>query len=770
LSSPISKDKSIRNILLKSSNSALLQIATFLCGFFTARSQVLGSLSPLGVAFSAGVSGEYTLTAAAGALLGYLIPNGGTDNIRYMGATALAAFSLWLIQSHIKKEYKPILSSSCSGLAIFGIAMVLWWADEAPIALPEIAGESLLAAGGAYFFADCSSVLQSKRKILTSHEVASAAVSITLLLTSFIEFQIFDISPARIGAVVVLLFAARYGKEHFGTIAGVTAGFAVYLADPNYTSAAVGFALGGLIGGLFSPIGKFGVCVGFVIANGLVAITSFDHAMLPLLYEALSATLIYMACPTTVNRFFGRIFSPPPEHSLVEGLRNNMVMRLSFAAEAVQDVSQTVEEVSGKLKRLHAPTFERVFEQTEQAACCSCSMRIFCWESNRGETLSALLAATKLLRTNGAVNTNDLPDSFFRICVRPDRLLDALAENFADYLAKDSAQRRLDEIRTVIAEQFDGVSDMLSGLSEEFKHAQRYDYVTADQIHTLLHSFDLNPVDISCRIDPYDRMTIEIRLDIADRTKVNRGALIRTINQQCDREFEAPTLTESERTLLITLSEKAAYTIDFGVAQLNHNQNKLCGDAYNHFFDGKGRFVMIVSDGMGKGGRAAVDGAMASGLMARLLKAGFDPDSSLKIVNSAMMYKSTDESLATLDVTVFDLFGGQADFYKAGAPATLLRKNGKAGIAQGETLPAGILQGVSFDRSSVTLDKGDIVVMMSDGAVCDGTDWIGVELEIWKRGTAQDLAEHLADYARRRCPEGQDDDITVAVAILEKGY
>ena len=47
---------------------------------------------------------------------------------------------------------------------------------------------------------------------------------------------------------------------------------------------------------------------------------------------------------------------------------------------------------------------------------------------------------------------------------------------------------------------------------------------------------------------------------------------------------------------------------------------------YKYFYDGKGHFIMILSDGMGTGGRAAVDGAMASGLMARLLKAGFGYD------------------------------------------------------------------------------------------------------------------------------------------------
>ncbi|MBR6549118.1 MAG: SpoIIE family protein phosphatase [Clostridia bacterium] len=770
MSLPISKERNLKDGLRKGGSLLVWQFTAFLCGFFTARSHVLGALSPLGIAFATGVSSEYTLTAAAGALFGYLLPNGSADNIRYMGATALASFTVWVLHNHIKNEYKALFSALCSGGSLLGVMLALFFAGEATISLPSIVGESLLAAGGAYFFACFSATLQRGNKILTIHQITTGAISVTLLLASLMELSLFELSPARIIGVTIILFAARYGKEQLASIAGIAVGFSVFLANPDYTAAALGLVLGGLIGGIFSPVGKFGVCVGFVVANGLVAIVGFDRTMLPLLYECFISALIFMVSPTKINQFFSRIFSPPPEQTLVEGLRNNMVMRLSFAAEAVQDVSQTVEEVAGKLKRINAPTFENVFQQTEQIACQSCSMRIFCWESNRGETLSALLSATKKLRTCSTVSTDDLPDGFFRICVRPDRVLDALAEQFADYLAKDSAQRRLDEIRTVIAEQFQGVADMLTGLSEEFRHSQRYDQATADSIYTVFHTFELTPTDVSCRIDRFDRMTAEIRLDSTDGGKVSRAALLRALEQQCSRTFEVPTLTELGESLLITLSEKAEFSVDFGVAQFKHNQNKLCGDAYHQFYDGHGRFIMLVSDGMGKGGRAAVDGAMASGLMARLFKAGFEPDSALKIVNSAMLYKSTDESLATVDLTVIDLFGGHTEFYKAGAPATLLCKNGNTGIANGENLPAGIFQGVAFDRANVTLSKGDIVVMMSDGATTDGTDWIGVELETWKRGTAQALAEHLADYARRRCPSGQEDDITVAVAILEKGY
>ena len=178
--------------------------------------------------------------------------------------------------------------------------------------------------------------------------------------------------------------------------------------------------------------------------------------------------------------------------------------------------------------------------------------------------------------------------------------------------------------------------------------------------------------------------------------------------------------------------------------------------------------MIIVSDGMGSGGRAAVDSAMTAGLAERLIKAGFGYDCTLKLVNSAMLYKSTDESLATLDISCIDLFSGKTELYKAGAAPTLVRRNGRTGRAECRSLPAGILNEVGFDRAVVTLKENDILLMMSDGVCTDGTDWICAEIEGFENGGAKQLSERIATAARRRRIDGHDDDITVFAAIVEK--
>jgi len=138
------------------------------------------------------------------------------------------------------------------------------------------------------------------------------------------------------------------------------------------------------------------------------------------------------------------------------------------------------------------------------------------------------------------------------------------------------------------------------------------------------------------------------------------------------------------------------------------------------------------------------------------------------IVNSSMLFKSSDETLATVDISCIDLYTGAVELLKAGAAPTVIRRSGRTGKAQSTSLPAGILREASFDRANVSLKAGDIILMMSDGATASGTDWICAVLEDFKNGSAQQLAEKIAADARRRRTDGHDDDITVMAAILEK--
>ena len=187
-------------------------------------------------------------------------------------------------------------------------------------------------------------------------------------------------------------------------------------------------------------------------------------------------------------------------------------------------------------------------------------------------------------------------------------------------------------------------------------------------------------------------------------------------------DLELPQVRTVGGHAYLSWQERAVYTVDWGSSQLTETGSRITGDAYRSLTTDTGRFVLILSDGMGTGGNAAVDSAMTSDLLRRLLEAGVGCDAALKIVNSALLLKSGEETLATADVAAVDLFTGRAEFYKAGAAPTFLVKNGRAGYVQSDSLPAGILEGAAFEKSSLTLREGDRLVLVSDGVTATGAD------------------------------------------------
>lgn len=149
--------------------------------------------------------------------------------------------------------------------------------------------------------------------------------------------------------------------------------------------------------------------------------------------------------------------------------------------------------------------------------------------------------------------------------------------------------------------------------------------------------------------------------------------------------------------------------------------------------------------------------------MATLIKAGIGFDCALKIVNSALLVKSGDESLATIDLAVFDLFSGKVNFMKAGATISYVRKFGKAIKIDAPSLPVGILNEVEFSREDLELSQDDLIVLFSDGVTASGDDWIPAIIESWKGEAPQELAEKALSEAIARRNDGHDDDITVIV-------
>ena len=760
------KETSIQNVA-SWGRQAAWQMAAAVFGFLMSRTALFDAYAPFGVAAVAGAPPLWTPAVAVGAAVGYFFPVTGGSGFRYLAAVVCIAAIRFLLPRGWQTKNPAgisVVMALVTNLVTAGV--VLASATVTGDLLLTLGVECLASAGTAYFVSVAATVPTQaiERRRLTAAQSVSVVLVVGLSLMAFSRWQIVGASLAGVVGLLLILSASRFGGERGGALAGVTLGFSLLVANGDRLWLTGAYAMGGLMAGLFGALGEVAGVAALDLVVAFFALRVGWTENLPVIYEALAASLLSLCLPRKWQMPLAELFAPSPEMPRLDGLRKAVTLRLRFASEALHDISHTVEEASQRLGQIQTPDFQGVLAQVEEDVCARCALRRYCWEEN-GEAIAAEMATM----TKGEIRPESAGPELTKLCRHLDRLCSSLQEHYRDLQIRRAARQRVDEVRGVLMDQFGGMSDMLYDMACEMERDRRYDFDAAGRVDTALRGVGIYPSDVGCCLDGSGRMNVEIRVQAGEKTRLNRMTLMNAVSAACERAFDPPCVQFAHGSALITLNERAELKLDTGFFQLSMGDARLCGDAGTTFTDGKGRQLMLLCDGMGAGGRAAVDSTMAATLMERLLKAGFGCDCALKIANAAMRYKSTDESLSTVDLSVVDLFTGRTELYKAGACPTVVLRGGRTAMASSASLPAGILRQVGFDSAAVMLKAGDILVMMSDGATFDGTDWICAEVEAWKGGgTAQQLAEHLARAARRRRRDGHDDDITVMTAILEK--
>lgn len=756
----------------KQSRKILSKLFYFISGLVSSRACIFGGYYPFGVALTAAVPYENIVFAAIGSLLGCVFPTAVNNEIRYI-ASILAVVALkWALNDFKALKESIFFAPFIAAAPIFstGIAMsfLVTGNNKTEIIITII--ETLMALASSFFFSSTFFILYSNREAqaLNLQQTACTCISICILLLGLSGIFIGPVSLGRILAVFAILFCAKYGRAAGGAIAGSAIGVILSFAGYNVSYLAGSYAFGGLMSGIFSKFGKLATTVVFIMANAIVILQSSEpSAAISCLYEVAIATILFMLLPKEIGDSFGKIFDPSLLNSDIKGLKETVVMRLNFASDTLSDVSSCVEKIACKLKKLYITDMDGVYKESTQNICKHCSQKLNCWEKNFEKTQDAMNNATLKLKDKGSIEKNDFPLYFAANCNNLTDLVNDINLNYQSYLSSTAAQNRVDDIRGVVKEQISFMSDILTDFTQELNTYERFDYALAEQINRVLQEHNLNIKEVSCRVNKNDIMTLEIITPKKGYSKILKYNVIKDIESICKRRFDTPCVCTTEKECRIQITEKPCFYIKSGAYQHICNNARLCGDSYKYFNNGEGKIFAVISDGMGTGGRAAVDSAMASGIFEKLIKAGISMDCALGLVNSSLMVKSGEESIATLDVFSINLFSGEAVFKKAGAAFTYIRHGENIIKIDVPSLPAGILTKIKFGDETMQLYDDDRIIMVSDGVTASGDKWLVREISQWGEENEKEFAQRMIEQAQFRRSDGHDDDITVlAMRVL----
>ena len=746
------------------SKSAIMQGFYFSIGFLTSSASSEEYFSPLGIAFSSGIHRKYTLFSCFGAMAGYIVSNDYIHAFRYVMALILVYILKVYVNTFPNLHNKTYIPALISLFATISTGIVVMATE--PFGLRSVlmrVAEAVISFGAAYFF--CISVKTTEKigenERITSKEVISLVVAALALILCLSRISLFGISLSGIACSYIVMIASYLFKESGGAVIGTGASLGFTMTG-NSLPTVFCYAGAGLFSGLFSYSGRVLCACAYIFSYGALYVFLGDGAESfgPLIETAL-ASVLFVLTPDKV------IFQLKLKLSFLSysgdgrEFRNMIIAQLKSVRDAVGDMSETVSRVTNALKEKSAPDTTAVYLRVRDNVCEKCASYNRCWRNMLPATLGEFDEVLETIRKTGSVTPSVTPMSLQSKCIRIMSLCDSFNKNYVLYSAHLGAEGRINEMRKITADQFDTVGEMLDDLLINFESGAK---PLASKSLALKNSLD--DIGVQAFVNCYEdeNMNMVINMSVENDCKVSTGEIRECIIKSTEKQFPFPAVISGENEKMMLFWEQTPLTAECVYYQLSGNEEQVCGDCFDSFFDGKGNFIAVLSDGMGTGERAAVDGAMASSLFSRLIISGFSFPCALRLVNSAMLVKSYEESLATLDILKLNLYNGQAVIYKAGATASLLYRNGKVSEIKKSAMPIGILRQAEFATIKGGLKNGDVVIMMSDGAVDNSLEEI--KKYVTDKGFSYDLPEKLCAVAKAK-NKSHSDDITVAVIKIQ---
>lgn len=138
------------------------------------------------------------------------------------------------------------------------------------------------------------------------------------------------------------------------------------------------------------------------------------------------------------------------------------------------------------------------------------------------------------------------------------------------------------------------------------------------------------------------------------------------------------------------------------------------------------------------------------------------------MINSAMLAKGGEESLATLDVACIDLFTGHVSLRKAGAAGTVLRRRKKTEYLEAKSVPVGILPGNRLCPQRKRPRCGRYA-RHGLGRRDDfrHREWLCDLIANYEDDDPQALSERIVERAVKDRADGHEDDVSAVVLLIE---
>lgn len=642
------------------------------------------------------------------------------------------------------------------------------------------------------------------KKVFSIEEVIGATLLVSIAATCLGDTKIIGLQLSNIISILLVLILGWKNGILIGTTSGVTVGVVLGIITNSNPILIAVFAVSGLIAGILSKFGKIGVIVGFIAGN-LVLTYVYNGGLVELicLKEILVASLAIILIPNKIEINVVDLFGK--NNVLPEGA----TYRLEESKETVNklnDVSNVIKQMSDTYKEATNETIKNNEDINEDR-------EIFLEELQN----NVRQIPENMLYEDFVDDDETIVNEVFEYLVKKDRLtredlLEIYKEHnnyivgFDSYETSQKIEKNILEMINVvnnsykairknfvvaakinennknISAQLDGVSKVIDNIANNIENNEKEEFLDKKkEIMLKCKQRQIEMLDINIKQEKTGRYVIKVFLNTCDDSKIiecptNKieEILTDTLQEPIVVKKEKCGIKQSQNICYQTYISKDKFGMQIGVAKTHKDGEGVSGDSNLQISLEDGKYLLAISDGMGSGPNARKSSQIAIKMLGRLLSNGFDKETSIELINNTIATNIKDETYATLDIMVLDLYAGNAEYIKNGAAPTFIKNKKQVDIIKNIALPAGILKDIDLIVYDRDIEDNDIIVMCSDGVLESNSEYKNKELWIKDLLTqietenSQKIADILLKEAIDNDYGKAKDDMTIIVTKIIK--
>lgn len=742
--------------------SALKTIIAFSGGIISAIPYFLGSYSPFAAALPAALNGINSIVCAAGAIFGIFVFQSGISAFRYFATviTSTAILHIFTYYFGIKRE--RLLRPLCPGFCCLIVNSVFLFSQKPSMDLViSTLAETVLTPLCVPVFVSAVKCLNFKKTPIDSLD--EKQLTCVIIFLTFMAGQLRgagvagDFSAMFIFFSEILFFYLR--KSFFA--ASVSSAFCAvsYAMSGNADFMCGALAVCGGLCSLIEPKRKYIAAI-ISVATCFVGCAFGEYTQyFPALAASALAAVIFSFIPTELIQK-GKENKPDVTPNAVA-----IPLQAKEISRAVENLGDCINAVRKTLRPITVPPLEDVIFRATQKVCSRCELQESCINQLRQKDNPHYERIAKDV-TQGNLDFSSFPEDFSETCYCCNEIIHSIKQAYFAHCTQINSDNKISKFQELTGNQFKSFGSIIGNICSTAVNGGAVTLKTSTVCAACAEDFGIEIKNAHLCTNKAGHEYFNLAFS-KPKDNFNVTQLTKNLCRDTGFELDFPTLIQKDDLYTLVFKQKAKVDFKIAAAVKPATPQGVSGDYYRSFKDSFSRQVVLLSDGMGTGSRAAIDSAFTCETFCNLLKSGLDVKTTAATVNCAMLMKSTDESLATVDLIIADPILSSVKIYKCGAAPTFILRSGKPFVLEAESAPIGILDKVDLASSEFSVTKGDIILTVSDGITGDNWGWISAELKSRSTDSPTALAKHILQCACDRKLGKRADDMTVIAIIVE---